>query len=253
MGQRILIVEDRASLCRLMRLALEQEGYTVTTASDGLEGMLFLERQIFDLVLTDLRLPGADGIEVVRASQAAQPSTPVVVLTAYGTVSSAVDAMKEGASDFLEKPLELEDLSSLVRALIQEQPGASLEVAGAPPIIGRHPVLRAALRLLKKVAPTESTVLLTGETGTGKELFARALHGLSRRTSKDFVAINCAAIPVHLVESELFGHEKGAFTGAARLKRGRFELAAGGTLFLDEIGELDLAIQGKIQIGRAHV
>jgi DNA-binding NtrC family response regulator len=171
----------------------------------------------------------------------------VVVLTAYGTVTTAVDAMKEGASDFLEKPVELDDLSQIVRSLLRgEETGSVTEVPGAPPIVGRHPRMKAALRLLTKVAPTASTVLLTGETGTGKELFARALHALSPRAAGAFVAVNCAAIPEALMENELFGHERGAFTGAAQLQRGRFELAAGGTIFLDEIGELDLAVQGKI-------
>lgn len=247
MSGKILIVEDRASLRRLLVHALEEEGYDVTAAADGEDGIQALEKAAFDLVLTDLKLPRANGLDVVRASRRRQPRAKVVVLTAYGTVANAVEAMKEGAADFLEKPLELDDLSALVRSLIREEDdGGVLEVPGAPPIVGRHPRLRAAERLLRKVAPTESTVLLTGETGTGKELFARALHGLSKRAEKAFVAVNCAAIPTALMENELFGHEKGAYTGAGRRQRGRFELAQGGTIFLDEIGELDLAVQGKI-------
>jgi len=244
-SSRILIVEDRESLCRLMRRALEQEGYAVTTAADGREGLLRLGAQEFDLVLTDLKLPGAGGLEVVRASRRTQPAAAVVVLTAHGTVAAAVEAMKEGAADFLEKPVELDDLTALVRALIHDEPGV-LALPGGPPIVGRHPRMRAALRLLRKVAPTGSTVLLTGETGTGKELFARAVHALSPRAAGPFVAVNCAAIPAALMENELFGHERGAFTGAVTLQRGRFELAAGGTIFLDEVGELELAVQGKV-------
>ena len=246
MSRHLLVVEDRDSLRRLMRRALEQEGYAVSTARDGTEGIRCVESQPFDLVLTDLKLPGATGIDVVRASRRAQPDVPVVVLTAYGTVTTAVDAMKQGATDFLEKPVELDDLSQLVSSLTgEDDSGGVFEAPGAPPIVGRHPRIKSALRLLKKVAPTESTVLLTGETGTGKELFARALHGLSPRTKGPFVAVNCAAIPEALMENELFGHEKGAFTGAGALQRGRFEQASRGTIFLDEVGELDLAVQGK--------
>jgi DNA-binding NtrC family response regulator len=198
-------------------------------------------------------LPEASGLEVLAASRAAQPRVPVVVLTGFGTVGTAVEAMKLGAYDFLEKPLELDDLSRLVERALGERgdrgDGASdvaLRAPGASPIVGRHPRLRAAVRLAEKVAPTESTVLLTGESGTGKELFARAIHALSPRRGGPYVAINCAAIPEALLENELFGHEKGAFTGADRRQSGRFELAEGGTLFLDEIGELPLAVQGKV-------
>jgi DNA-binding NtrC family response regulator len=172
----------------------------------------------------------------------------VVVLTAFGTVSAAVEAMKLGAADFLEKPIELDQLFALVAALVAPAAPAPelFEVPGAAPIVGANPRLRSALRLLRRVAPTESTVLLTGPSGTGKELFARALHALSRRAAGPFVAVNCAAIPDTLVETELFGHEKGAFTGATRRRSGRFELARGGTLFLDEIGELPLPVQAKV-------
>ncbi len=242
----VLIVEDRGSLRRLMRHALEQAGYAVTVAEDGTAGIRRLEQESFDLVLTDMKLPGASGLEVVEASRRLQPAVPVVVLTAYGTVATAVEAMKLGAVDFLEKPVEIDELTALAAALVAREPtAAGLEVPGGTTIVGRHPLMRAAFRLLKKVAPTESTVLLTGETGTGKELFARALHAFSPRSSGPFVAVNCAAIPDTLMENELFGHEKGAFTGAGQRQRGRFELAAGGTIFLDEVGELDLAVQGK--------
>ncbi|HXO29632.1 MAG TPA: sigma-54 dependent transcriptional regulator [Thermoanaerobaculia bacterium] len=262
---RILLVEDRDSLRRLLARALADDGYEVAAASTGGDAVRLLGERPFDLVLTDLKLPDRSGLEVLAASRQSQPRVPVVVLTGYGSIGAAVEAMKLGAHDFLEKPLELPDLARLVAKAIGGAGGehgeggesadaeASLESddgvfqpAGAPAIVGRHPRLRAALRLLERVAPTETTVLLTGESGTGKELFARALHALSPRRRGPAVAVNCAAIPETLLENELFGHEKGAFTSADRRQPGRFELAAGGTLLLDEIGEIPLAIQGKV-------
>ena len=244
---RILLVEDRQSLRRMLERALTGEGYAVVTAADGETAMARLAEEDFDLVLTDLKLPAASGLEVLAASRAAHPDLPVVVLTAYGTVRSAVEAMRLGAIDFLEKPVEIDQLFKLVGSLITGQDRENeLAVDGGPVIVGRHPRMRAALRLLRRVAPTDSTVLLTGESGTGKELFARALHALSGRAEGPFVAVNCAAIPEGLLESELFGHERGAFTGAQRRRLGRFEQAAGGTLLLDEIGELSAAVQGKV-------
>jgi len=246
---RILIVEDRDSLRRMLELALGQEGYEVATAADGRAGIRLLAERPFDFVLTDLKLPDVSGIEVLEASRAAQPRVPVVVLTGYGTVGAAVEAMKLGAYDFLEKPLEIDDLTRLIERAIGERDEdevAVFRIAGAPPIVGAHPRLRAAIRLLQRVGPTESNVLLTGESGTGKELFARAIHSLSARRTGPCVALNCAAIPETLIENELFGHEKGAFTGADRRQPGRFEQAEGGTLFLDEIGELPVGVQGKV-------
>jgi DNA-binding NtrC family response regulator len=245
---RLLVVEDRESLRRMMERALTEEGYTVATASDARGGLAALDRPgRFELVLTDLKLPGGSGLDVLAAARRLEPPPAVVVMTGYGTVGAAVEAMKLGAADFLEKPVELEPLLRLVAALSGRSPEREIfEVAGAPAIVGAHPRLRAALRLLERVAPTDSTVLLTGESGTGKELFARALHALSPRRNGPFVAVNCAAIPETLVESELFGHEKGAFTGADRRRPGRFELARGGTLLLDEIGELPAAVQAKV-------
>jgi DNA-binding NtrC family response regulator len=244
---RILIVEDRDSLRRMLELALSQEGYEVTVAADGRSGLRLMVERPFDFLLTDLQLPDISGIEVLAASREAQPRTPVVVLTGFGTVGTAVEAMKLGAYDFLEKPFEIDDLARLIERAIGERDDAAVfRAPGAPPIVGAHPRLRAAIRLLQRVGPTESTVLLTGESGTGKELFARAVHALSPRRPKPCVALNCAAIPETLIENELFGHEKGAFTGADRRQPGRFEAAEGGTLFLDEIGELPLAVQGKV-------
>ncbi len=246
-ASRILIVEDRAALRRLMRRALEQEGYDVTAADSAAEGRRQVSDRRFDLVLTDLKLGDGSGLEVLADARRHQPEAPVVVLTAFGTVQTAVEAMKLGAADFLEKPLEIDELYELARCHLGGAGSADrFEAPGAPAIVGRHPRLGAALRLLKKVAVTDSTVLLTGESGTGKELFARAVHALSPRSSGPFVAVNCAAIPESLMENELFGHEQGAFTGASRRQKGRFELAAGGTLFLDEVGELEIGVQAKV-------
>jgi len=244
---RILLVEDRASLRKMMHRALADEGYEVDTASDGDMGAQKATSGRYDLVLTDLKLPGKTGLEVLKASRSAHPQVPVVVLTAFGTVKAAVEALKGGASDFLEKPVEIEDLFDLVGGLVGRDPNSiEFKVDGAPTIIGKHPKMRAALRLLEKVAVTDSTVLLTGESGTGKELFARALHALSPRRKGPFVGVNCAAIPESLMENELFGHEKGAFTGAHRRQAGRFESAHRGTLLLDEVGELSPSVQSKV-------
>ena len=246
---RILVVEDRASLRKMLDHALAGEGYAVTLAVSAEEAVARLAAEPVDLVLTDLKLPGASGLEVVSAARGAASPAPVIVMTAFGTVGAAVEAMKLGAADFLEKPVEIDELLRRVEAAIGGgAPGLAetFRASGCPPIIGEHPSLRRALRLLERVAPTDSTVLLLGESGTGKELFARSLHALSPRARAPFVALNVAAIPETLVENELFGHEKGAFTGADRARPGRFEQAQGGTLLLDEIGELPLGVQGKV-------
>jgi len=259
-GSRLLVVEDRESLRRMLERALGGEGYRVDAVVDEESAKAALTAARYDVVLTDLMLPGGSGLAVVEACRALAPPVPVVVMTAYGTVQTAVQAMKLGAADFLEKPVELDDLFAIVAGLVAEcaetpaappepsdaEPHAFVAGPGCPPIVGSHRRLQSALRLLRRVAPTDSTVLLLGESGTGKELFARALHALSPRKGGPFVAINCAAIPESLLENELFGHERGAFTGAHRREPGRFERARGGTLLLDEIGELPLAVQGKV-------
>ena len=242
---RLLVVEDRDSLRRMLVHALEGEGYEVFAAADGHEGVARARDRQYDLVLSDLKLPGPSGLDVLKAARAARPGVPVVILTGYGTVPTAVEAMRAGAYHFLEKPLELGDLFRLVAEALGENGRTGGENA-PPAIVGRHPRIEAALDQLGRVAATDSTVLLLGESGTGKELFARALHAASARRAGPFVALNCAAIPEGLVENELFGHEKGAFTGAERRHAGRFELASTGTLFLDEVGELPLAVQGKL-------
>lgn len=250
-GGRIVVVEDRDALRRLMVRALEAEGWIARSAATVAEARREITGSVpVDLVLTDLRLPDGDGLDVLRLAAGRRPAPPVLMLTAFGSIETAVDAMKLGAADFLEKPVEIDDLVTRVRGLLRPEADAAIPAfqppGDAPAIIGSHPRLRAALRLLQRVAPTESTVLVTGESGTGKELFARAIHALSKRTGAPFVAVNCAAIPEALMENELFGHEKGAFTGADRRQAGRFEQAHRGTLFLDEVGELKLEVQAKV-------
>ena len=255
MASEILLVEDRESLRSMLAETLGGEGYRVEAVATGDEAVRRLsEGRRYALVLTDLKLPGADGLAVLDAALANDPSVPVVLLTGYGTIETAVTAMKRGAADFLNKPVDVDLLLLLVKrhvearrsavahALLAEEAG----LAGMPRILGRSPALADALDRLRRAAPSDVTVLLTGESGTGKELFARALHALSPRRAGPFVAVNVAALPEGLVENELFGHEKGAYTGAGERRAGRFELADGGTLFLDEIGELPLGAQTKL-------
>ena len=252
---RILLVEDDATFRELMVAILEGEGYDVVEREDGKAGLMALQRQSFDLVLSDLRLPGLNGLELFRAVTAQGIAPPFVLLTAFGTVEEAVDAIKEGVADFLTKPLKTPDsLRVLVRRILAEagrsrrlQVLQEREAAGLPPdeVLFAGAVMEPLRRLIADVAPTPATVLISGESGTGKELAARAIHQSSQRALGPFVALNCAAIPETLLESELFGHEKGAFTGATQVRQGKFELAAGGTLFLDEIGELPLMLQAK--------
>jgi DNA-binding NtrC family response regulator len=251
----ILLVEDKDSLRTMLKLAIEGHGYVVIEAREQGEAMRAMQRDRPALVLTDLRLPEGDGFGVLRAAKELDPELPVIVMTAYGSIQDAVAAMKEGALDFLAKPVDPDHLLLMVeRALAQRRVMTEYillkeELAarrGAPQIIGDAPSLRQSILALQRAAGSDATVLLEGESGTGKELFARALHALSPRSDGPFVAINCAAIPDNLLETELFGHEKGAFTGAVARKPGKFELAHHGTLFLDEIGDLPLALQAKI-------
>jgi DNA-binding NtrC family response regulator len=252
---RILLVEDKDSLRAMLKHALERQGHAVLEARDEPEGVRVLQQDQPDLVLSDLRLPEGDGFGVLRASKEIDADIPVIVMTAFGRIEDAVTAMKEGALDFLAKPVDPDHLLLLVaraleqRRLVNENILLREELAvrrGAPHIVGDDPVLRKVLASVQRAAATDTTVLIEGESGTGKELFARTLHALSLRADQPFVAINCAAIPETLLESELFGHEKGAFTGAVARKPGKFELAHRGTLFLDEIGDLPLGLQAKI-------
>ena len=252
---QVLVVEDKDSLRIMLKHVLESRGYGVVEARDQAEAADALKRCQPALVLTDLRLPIGDGFGVLRAAKELDSELPVVVMTAFGSIQDAVAAMKEGALDFLAKPIDPDHLLLLVdRALAQRRLAIENQLLreelasrrGLPRIVGEAPALRQVSAALHRAAGTDTTVLLEGESGTGKELFARALHALSPRANGPFIAINCAAIPENLLETELFGYEKGAFTGAAGRKPGKFELANRGTLFLDEIGELPFPLQGKI-------
>lgn len=251
----ILLVEDKTELREMLTTALGRMGYEVSSAADAPQAMTLLATQRFAAVLTDLKLPGGSGMDVLRAALDNDATLPVVLMTAFGSVQQAVQAMRDGAFDFIEKPIDLDHLQQLLARAIERQQllrenvvlrEESARRLGLPRILGDHPKLQEAARGMQRIAPSESTVLLLGESGTGKELFARAIHQLSPRAKRPFVAINCAAIPDTLVENELFGHEKGAFTGANHRKAGRFEMAHGGTLFLDEIGEIPLTVQAKL-------
>ena len=251
----ILLVEDKDSLRAMLRHALEAQGHEVVEARDQPEAEAALRQSRPGVVLSDLRLPEGDGFGVLRAAKELDPQLPVIVMTAFGSIQDAVAAMKDGALDFLAKPVDPDHLLLRVeRALAQRRLATEnlllkeelAQRRGAPRIVGDDPKLKQVSVTLHRAAATDTTVLLEGESGTGKELFARALHALSPRADGPFVAINCAAIPETLLETELFGYEKGAFTGAGARKPGKFELAHRGTLFLDEIGDLPLPLQAKI-------
>ena len=253
--EKILVVEDKESMAQMLRETLELDGYEVVIAKDGAEGIRVIRENKVDLVLTDLRLPKKDGIEVLKASKEETPLIPVIVMTAFGSVETAVNAIKLGAYDFITKPLDTDHLRLLIERSLRNRRLATENLLlkdalsqriGMPKIIGKSPMMLSVAENIRKVAPTKSTVLLLGESGTGKELFARAIHELSPRKEASFVTINCAAIPRELLESELFGYEKGAFTGAGDKKLGKFELANKGTIFLDEIGEMDIVLQSKV-------
>ena len=251
----ILLVEDKESLRRVLRLTRENAGYRVTEAADAREGMMEITRAPHRVVLTDLRMPHGSGLDVLRAARAADSDAPVIVMTAFGSIDEAVQAMKDGAHDFLQKPVDSNHLLLLVERALEQTRLRTENILlreewskhyGFPRIIGESEAIKRAVAETQRVAPTDANVLLLGESGTGKELFALAVHHLSTRRDKPFVAINCAAIPETLIENELFGHERGAFTGAGDRRQGKFELASSGTVFLDEIGELPLAVQGKL-------
>ncbi len=251
----LLLVEDKAELRTMLRTALERAGYAVDEAPDGNAAVNKIRERRYLLVLTDLKLPGRSGIEILRESKQADPTVPVILVTAFGSVEEAVTAMKEDAFDFIQKPVDLDHLMLLVARAAQQQELLRENLLlreeysaryGFPQIVGEHASLREISQQVQRVAGTDSTVLLLGESGTGKELFARAIHHLSPRRNHPFVALNCAAIPEGLFENELFGHERGAYTGAGARKIGKMELAHRGTIFLDEIGDLPLSIQSKL-------
>lgn len=251
----ILVIDDKESMRGMLAETLTGEGYDVDTAADGRTGINRAREKKFDVVLTDLKLPEMDGIAVLSQLKEADPDLAVIVMTAFGTIETAVEAMKLGAIDFIAKPFDTDRLGVIIKkalenrrlvaenALLREELDQSL---GFSEIIGRSEKMVDVSRLIQKVAQSDTTVLLLGESGTGKELFARAIHNLSPRKSRPFVAINCAAIPSELLENELFGSERGAFTGAVARKMGKFEIAEGGTIFLDEIGDMSPALQSKL-------
>jgi DNA-binding NtrC family response regulator len=251
----ILVVEDEAKMRRLLELQLDEEGFAVHSAADAETGLQLLMREKPDLVVTDLRLPGMSGLEFLQAVKRVNAALPVVVMTAYGTVESAVEAMKIGASDFVTKPFSLAELVLVIRKeldshRLREENRTLREELGRryayTNIVAHSDKMQAVLALVERVAPTNSTVLLGGESGVGKDLIARAIHEHSQRASGPFIKINSTAIPENLLESELFGYDKGAFSGATGSKPGKFELADKGTLFLDEIGDVPAAIQVKL-------
>ncbi len=249
---RILVVDDEEGVRSFLAESLEIDGHHVEEAAHGQEALERLRARSFDLVLTDLRMPGMDGLELLQKVQAEQPEVEFIVLTAHGNVENAVQAMKLGAFDYIQKPVsgpaELRLLANraLERRRMRDQEEISRASAHEPMLTHGDPVMAPVVEALKKVARTNATVLLLGESGTGKEVAARAIHQLSERARGPFVAINCATLSENLLESELFGHEKGAFTGATDRKRGRIELAHGGTFFLDEVGELKLNLQARL-------
>ncbi|HET9178578.1 MAG TPA: sigma-54 dependent transcriptional regulator [Terriglobia bacterium] len=251
----ILIVEDEPKMLRLLELNLADDGYTTRTATTAENGLKILASDKIDLVLSDVKLPGMNGLEFLQAVKRANAAIPVVVMTAYGTVETAVEAMKDGASDFALKPFSIEEIKLIVRKELEvtrlhEENRQLKEALGRryqfDNIVANSPGMQEVLATVEQVAPTNATVLLGGESGVGKDMIARAIHQHSRRVNGPFIKINCTAIPENLLESELFGYEKGAFTGAVAAKPGKFELADKGTIFLDEIGDMPGSLQVKL-------
>jgi DNA-binding NtrC family response regulator len=254
-GLKILFADDEPHLQQLMSLELPRMGHEVTVCPDGAKAVTALQESVFDCLLVDLNMPGLGGIEVIAKARELAPGTDAVVLTGKSSFETAVEALRLGASDYLTKPCKLVELNLLLQRIAEKRSltnrcralQSRLErVEGRSQLIGQSHEMRQVRLLIEKVAPTESTVLICGETGTGKELAARAVHDQSRRADRPYVAVNCGALPENLIESELFGHRKGAFTGADEQRVGLFEVAHGGTIFLDEIGELPLGLQAKL-------
>jgi two-component system nitrogen regulation response regulator NtrX len=249
---RILIVDDERKICQILAEILETEGYYVHAVHNGSDAMKKIQNKPWDLVLLDVKLPDADGLKMLAAIKADYPQISVVMISAYGTVARAVEALKSGADDFIEKPLEVNRVLKGIRnvqdrILLQKQSQAlQLEMLKGYEIIGESPEIKRVVELIEKIAPTESAVLILGESGTGKELVARNIQIKSPRMGRPFIRVNCAALPGELIESELFGYEKGAFTGAYARKPGQIEVADNGTIFLDEIGDMSLPAQAKV-------
>ena len=250
----VLVADDDSSVRTLLRTLLTRAGHSVSEAEDGKAAIEQLGGQAFDVVITDMMMPRADGFEVLRRTREKQPRTPVIMLTAEGSIRDCVEAMRAGAFNFLTKPFHHRDLQEIIERAIRSRGPEGKPALPSPPdegrpqvaLIGGSEAIRVVIEMVERVAHTGATVLITGESGTGKEVVARLLHGSSGRSSGPFIAVNCGAIPESLIESELFGHVKGAFTGAHETRAGKFVQASGGTLFLDEIGELPLAMQVKL-------
>ncbi|MBS4058938.1 MAG: sigma-54-dependent Fis family transcriptional regulator [Bacteroidetes bacterium] len=251
----ILIVEDKKSMVDMLRKSLQSEGFSIVTTNSVQGGLNMLSAGGIDAVVTDLKLPDGQGIEILKAAKECHPFIPVIIMTAYGSIEIAVKAVKDGAYDFITKPFDPDHLVLLLRRAISEKAvnkeniiikNEFADFFKIPDIVGESLIWKKILEKVKRVSPLKTTVLLLGESGTGKELLARTIHHLSPRSGNPFVAINCAAVPKDLVENEIFGHEKGAFTGAHEIKHGKFELADKGTIFLDEIGDMSLTLQSKL-------
>ncbi len=252
MAATILIIDDEKSIRKTLREILEYESYNVQEAADGVEGLNMMKDNTYDVVLLDIKMPKMDGMEVLEKIQANYADTPVIMVSGHGTLETAVEAVKKGAFDFVAKPMDLNRLLITVRnaleraSLVTETKVLKRKVTKTRDILGNSPAVKKIIQKIEKVAPTEARVLITGENGTGKELVARWIHEKSSRHDAPLVEVNCAAIPSELIESELFGHEKGAFTSAIKQRIGKFEQANGGTLFLDEIGDMSLSAQAKV-------
>ncbi len=252
MPKTILVADDEKGIRDSLRRLLEYEKYNVILAGDGPAALHEAENEIVDLALLDIKMPGMDGMEVLASLHRSKPELPVVIISGHGTIQTAVEATRLGAFDFIEKPIDADRILLVIRnglaqrRLLKENISLKAEVQRRTRIIGEHPEMEAIMETLSKVAPTNARVLITGENGTGKELVARAIHEMSARSREAFIEVNCAAIPEELIESELFGHEKGAFTGAVARRVGKFELADGGTLFLDEVGDMSHSAQAKV-------
>jgi DNA-binding NtrC family response regulator len=252
--KKILIIDDERSIRRALREILEFEEFEVYEAENGQEGLDLLKANQYDLVFCDIKMPIIDGMEVLEAIKKTENDTPFIMISGHGTIETAVEAIRKGAFDFIEKPLDLNRILVTLRnanervSLVEETKvlKSTIKKIKGSTIIGESEGIRRIQEMIKKVAPSDARVLITGGNGTGKELVARLLHELSNRVKMPFIEVNCAAIPSELIESELFGHEKGAFTSAVKDKKGKFELAQGGTIFLDEIGDMSLAAQAKV-------
>ncbi|MGH7289762.1 MAG: sigma-54-dependent transcriptional regulator, partial [Myxococcota bacterium] len=252
---RILVVDDETSMQEFLRILLQRDGHDVTACGSATEALIALEADDWDLVISDVRMPGMSGLDLLDQVRQLSPETTVILITAHGTTESAVEAMKHGAYDYLTKPCSVDEIRLVVgkalekRELSHENQRLRQQLrdqSAIPTIVGKTARMQEIFGLVRQVAPTRANILITGESGTGKELIARAIHNLSDRREAPFVTVNCGAIPEELLESELFGHVKGSFTGASANKPGLFEVANGGTLFLDEIGEMDLLLQVKV-------